>query len=218
MKIIKKLLFLVFTIPALVYAQPPVQPNDEQSIINHEINTVIYTDVAFKQPVLKEPNWKKLKKNISKKYPATNSEKLIVISKIRYYSMKKDWSAFADAYLTNLEKYKSVENMKSYHELSWSVNNVLYNNIFKRVDDKKTLSRAAVQAKKIIDNPASIKPGESKESYSANNIDTYANLLYRAGKTKKAIEWQTLAVQYSNGNNKDFKTNLEKMQAGLATW
>jgi len=213
-----KLVFLVALFPSMLFAQDGLATIDEQKFINKEINSVIYKDEAFRLPVSDDPNWKKLQRNIRRKYGEVDAGKMINGSKIRYYKIKNDWSKFSDAYLTNLEKYDKVEKMTSYKQLSWSVNNTLYNQIFKNVNDKKLLIRAAIQSRKIINNPNSIKPGEPVDRYSANNIDTYANLLYKAGNAKTAIEWQKKAVEFTNREEKEFMSNLEKMQKGEKTW
>ncbi|WP_316738440.1 hypothetical protein [Pedobacter aquatilis] len=199
----------------MIFAQKVI--TNEQKIINEEINPLIYTDTSLKQPLSVEPNWKKLQKSISKKYKDIDAVKVINGSKIRFYKIKNNWDQFADAYLTNLEKYEQVNKMVSHRQLSWSVNNTLYS-IFKNVSKKKLLLRSATQSRKIVDNPNSVKPGEPSEQYSANNIDTYANLLYKAGNLKQAIKWQKKAVRYTNGNEKEFNANLKKMQKGERTW
>ncbi|WP_431293378.1 hypothetical protein [Pedobacter sp. P26] len=213
-----KLVFLIVLFPAMIFAQEGLTVIDQQKIIDDEINSVIYKDKAFKQPVSDDPDWKKIRRNISKKYRNANAGMIINASRIKYYKIKNEWDKFSDAYLTSLEKYDPVEKMTNYRQLSWSVNNTLYSLIFKNVNDKKLLLRAAIQSKKIIENPNSIRAGEPADQYSANNIDTYSNLLYKAGKSKKAIEWQTKAVEYTNGEEKEFKSNLEKMKKGEKTW
>lgn len=210
------MILLIF--PTVLFAQGSFSDTTEEKIIDMEINSVIYKDPTFSSPSDEDPNWNKLEKTLSKKYPQINASRLILGAKIRYYSIKKSWEKFADAYLTSLEKYDKIQEMTDHTKMSWTVNNILYNSIFKNVNNKKLLLRAAKQSKKIIDNPSSIKPGADKEEYSSNNIDTYANLLYKGGKTKKAIEWQQKALAYTKGLNKEFKMNLENMKKGIPTW
>jgi tetratricopeptide (TPR) repeat protein len=48
-------------------------------------------------------------------------------------------------------------------------------------------------------------------------IDTYANLLHKAGRTKEAIEWEKKAVAM-DPFLPEYKDALEKMEAGVKTW
>lgn len=56
-----------------------------------------------------------------------------------------------------------------------------------------------------------------KQDSSANAIDTYANLLYKTGRVKEAIEWEQKAVDKEPYNN-DFTGTLRRMQKGRKTW
>ena len=49
-------------------------------------------------------------------------------------------------------------------------------------------------------------------------IDTYANLLYKAGRHREALEWEEKAVRLSTGRDKEITDNLGAMKAGQATW
>jgi len=46
------------------------------------------------------------------------------------------------------------------------------------------------------------------------NIDTYGQLLYKAGRVQEAIEWEGKAVQMTAGRDPDFVATLAAMQAG----
>ena len=49
-------------------------------------------------------------------------------------------------------------------------------------------------------------------------IDTYANLLYKAGRTREALEWQQKVVRLSAGRDPELTAHLDRMKAGLPTW
>lgn len=50
-------------------------------------------------------------------------------------------------------------------------------------------------------------------------IDTYANLLYKSGKTEDAIAKETEAVDLTEPSNRQpFQETLDKMKAGKKTW
>jgi predicted Zn-dependent protease len=50
-------------------------------------------------------------------------------------------------------------------------------------------------------------------------LDTYANLLYKAGKKNEAIAWQQKAVEASPENERPgYQSTLDKMKKGEKTW
>ncbi len=55
-----------------------------------------------------------------------------------------------------------------------------------------------------------------------NHMDTYANLLYKAGKVKEAIAWQEKALGIAKKTQSIYIENLEKnltrMKSGVPTW
>jgi hypothetical protein len=84
--------------------------------------------------------------------------------------------------------------------MSWS--------IFQNVSDPEVL-RTAIKTMKF-----------NNETFDINNpgaIDTYANLLYKAGKRDQAIKWEKKAVKMSN-EDKEFVNTLRKMERGEKTW
>jgi hypothetical protein len=52
-------------------------------------------------------------------------------------------------------------------------------------------------------------------------MDTYANLLHKAGNTKEAIVWQKKAIDLLKAqgeDSEDFEDTLAKMERGEKTW
>ncbi len=43
-----------------------------------------------------------------------------------------------------------------------------------------------------------------------NHMDTYANLLYKAGRKKEAMQWQERAIDIAKKTKSDFLENLER--------
>ncbi|MEJ2884118.1 hypothetical protein, partial [Pedobacter sp. GR22-6] len=62
-----------------------------------------------------------------------------------------------------------------------------------------------------------IAMGYSGGAPAPEDIDTYANLLYKLGEKEQAILQETIALQKSPGN-KEFTETLQKMKTGLKTW
>ncbi len=50
-----------------------------------------------------------------------------------------------------------------------------------------------------------------------NWMDTYANILYKLGRTTEAIMWEEIALKLDT-TNADIKVNLEKMKRNKPTW
>jgi len=77
-----------------------------------------------------------------------------------------------------------------------------------------------------VTDPAVLEAAIKAEKYSmetltkddATEIDTYANLLYKAGRNREAIEWEEKAVRLSVGRDREITDHLAAMKAGQATW
>ena len=80
--------------------------------------------------------------------------------------------------------------------------------LFKSCDDPQAL-RAAVGWAKIA---------SDRSPDNADSLDTYANLLYKVGDKKEAIELQEKATKLNKGKNSIIVDNLAKMKAGIQTW
>ncbi|MBW8683472.1 glycoside hydrolase family 2 protein [Chitinophaga rhizophila] len=81
--------------------------------------------------------------------------------------------------------------------------------VFERSNNKNELESALNWSKNVI---SSEKTG--------NYYDTYANLLYKLGRTNEAIKFQEIATELppGNGSQSSIKSSLSKMKQGLPTW
>lgn len=147
-------------------------------------------------------DWELVKKNAMDKYPkmANYVDKMVISSKIRYYSNTADWKNFAQAAVDYMKTYGQDASPETLNNLAWDV--------FKNCKDTIYLSEAA---------------NWSKTSFKNNNnpvyMDTYANILYKLGKKKDAITVENKAVVLAGkSNNASYITTLEKMKKGLKTW
>ncbi len=87
------------------------------------------------------------------------------------------------------------------------LNNQVYELIFKNSADSVILKKASECIGKLLES-------ESEMPYF---INTYANLLYKRGKIKEAILWQTKAVSLAP-QDIEIICNLSKMKTGQPTW
>jgi hypothetical protein len=83
---------------------------------------------------------------------------------------------------------------------------------FQRCDDKEVLENALTWSKKSFTDQAKVEPGY---------IDTYANLLYKLGRNKEALEWETKAqdIAIKQGADKGWGQDvIDKINKGEKTW
>lgn len=107
------------------------------------------------------------------------------------------------------------------------VNNFCYNTVFKKIERKDLLANAIKWMEwLVVEGPVN---EEQPDIDILNRHDTYANLLYKYGRTKEAVELQRRIVVLGNklpdiqknGREailKDFSENLFKMEHGMPTW
>lgn len=148
-----------------------------------------------------EPNWDELKSTTTKLYgPA--GEEAVACAKLYYYQREGQWNEFSSALLAYTQAYP--DNLRPL-ELNYFARSVLEN-----CDDVACLERAVLMGKKAA------------EASDPAFKDTYANLLYKAGKKIEAIRAQeeaiALAKATNNSNVSEYEANLEKMKKGERTW
>ena len=144
-----------------------------------------------------------LTKSIANKYNKVYAAEAVVNGQISWYKKKKDFA--------NIAKYK----VKRYQLVGidtagigrFYLNNDLFESVFKHSTNKGELLEAAGWMKIIAEN----YPKD------AESIDTYANLLYKAGKTTDAIAWEEKAAELQP-KSKELQDTYAKMKAGLPTW
>jgi hypothetical protein len=145
----------------------------------------------------KTPDWDAIQESVKGKY-GDIGERIVLSNRIIYYWDNADWQNMGTYYKEYYKKYLSVSDL--------NINNVTWA-IFQHVSDQSTLRFAAKVAKVNF-----IKYDTTPEA-----ADTYANILYKIGKTKEAIIWQEKAAKMSN-YGKSYVEALDKMRAGIPTW
>jgi hypothetical protein len=159
---------------------------------------IIYTDaiapaVTGQNP---NPNWASLSAKVAP-YGSVGEEILLRARALHFFN-QHDWNNFVSAADEYISKYGQFIKTEELNKFAWTV--------FEGVGDKDLLSKAAAWSKLSID---------KKED--PQYIDTYANLLYKAGRSDEAIKQEEKAVTLSGGNE-ELKQTLEKMKRGEATW
>jgi thioredoxin-related protein len=159
------------------------------------------------EPFIKDkastPDWKAMETSIKSKYGALGLESYYG-ERMVYAVEKNDWANFG--------KYYGLYYTTAYSRSKFHINNISWP-VVEHVSDPKVLEIAAKTMKYDI------------EHFDQNNLqayDTYANLLYKAGKKDEAMEWESKAMKIeeenaSKQNRKPdpvFAETLEKMKKG----
>lgn len=150
--------------------------------------------------------WKKIANELKFKYPDYDWGKIFFETKSKYYFQVKQWSHCADAAYALIHKYGNSIDFKEINDIAWDY-------IFMHCDNRMILNEALKWMKRATNN-----------SLNGEALDTYANLLYKTGKTENALAWENKAVQRVEENDaksddlKTLQANLNKMLKGEPTW
>lgn len=118
-----------------------------------------------------------------------------------YYYLHKDYSNFVATKTKIHNKYPDAISIFDMNNDAWF--------LFQNVSDRSLLEVGLEWSKKVI---------ESEPT--ANHYDTYAEILYKLGRTKEAIDIQEKGLKLPTGDGfiEEIKKNLEKMKANINTW
>lgn len=158
------------------------------------------------------PDWNKIISIISKKYNSNYAERTVINAQIRWYKSKKNWAELAKYYIKKIEKYgidTTGFGKARLNDMIWEV-------VFLHSNDKMVINKG-IELMEIL---VRADPGD------AASHDTYANLLYKAGRTREAIYWegkaltieQNIAKESKTIPNKIYMETLGKMRKGESTW
>lgn len=195
-----------------------LEDNESQIIANsgnmiYELRSYII-DNSFREACkMQDKNMLKLVIVENKKLPKTANPKSEEEIYMNYYKKINDiqnYISYANSYCSKLMSISNDSllkmDKKSLSKYSQLLNDIAWTH-FEKVSDSKALNNAVIWSKKSVDlNPA---------NYSF--MDTYANLLFKTGKTNKAIEQQTLAISLarkSGEDTKELEETLQKMKSG----
>jgi len=146
-----------------------------------------------------EPDWDAITAVLTKKYPDRAAE-IIAMAKFSFYRYKKDWENFQFAIVRYMKDYEARVSPEDANNYAWMV--------FENCNNSTCLVEASKWSKRSF-----------KDNNNPGFIDTYANILYKLGKRKKAIEWEKKAMSLVFGpDKKAFEETIEKMKKGVKTW
>ncbi len=145
---------------------------------------------------------KESEERLTKAFPKQAKE-VIALIKVTLYSELKDWKNYAPAISYYMKKYGAqVTSGSQLNEYAW--------NVFDHIDDKAILKEALEWSKKSFSGTNEQDPAV---------MDTYANLLYKLGSSKEAIDFETKVLKLAPDNDKtSYQETLAKMKKGEKTW
>jgi tetratricopeptide (TPR) repeat protein len=169
---------------------PRMAENKMMGIIYNE---AIAPAVSGQQPT---PDWMALQSRVAPF--GSLGEEILLRAKTIHYINHPDWQQFVEAADEYIGKYGEHIRSEELNDFAWKA--------FENIDNKEALNKAVKWSQLSV-----------KEKEEPGYLDTYANLLYKSGRTQEAISVQEKAVSLSNGNA-DLKQTLEKMKKGEPTW
>ena len=162
------------------------------------------------EPDYQEADWKQLSGMLRKKYDKETVERNVLEAKKRWYQQHQNMGAYVDCNYQLLKNYSGgIENVKI-----GTVNNDGFYT-FKYSTDINLLNIYIEWLEKL---------GMPKTTNWANGLDTYANLLYKVGRTPEALKYEEKALQIAMKNERyqkdipNLKKIIEKMKRGEPTY
>jgi thioredoxin-related protein len=169
-----------------------------------DIDPKLWKDLDPQHPLTSRPDWDKIYRTIKKKYNEKYADRTVLGAKVRWYDYKKEWPEYCRCVVRKVEKYGPFGTFTTewnYNEDAW--------NLFLHCTDKVILNKALAWS------DSSIRMSQAKPNL--QYYDTYANLLYKMGRTREAIEWEEKALAL-DPESKDIKAVIDKMKSGEPTW
>lgn len=180
---------------------------------NGVINAVIYADeVKAKFPSAakedREPDWKEIGSSITQRYGKDYVERNLLKGRVEFYRIVKNWKQYAK-YLVLRSEYLKIEQAPPGFSASMQLNNVAFD-VFKYSRNKQELRKALTWANGAL-------AMDSGKSYYSGDLDTKANLLYKLGRKKEALELERQSIDL-DPQDREIQENYQKMVSGLPTW
>jgi thioredoxin-related protein len=168
------------------------------------VNAIILQEEIYPKLLKKNSppaDWKALETTLTTKYPAQAKE-ILLYSKVLYAQQKRDWVSFGPAVTNYMKAYGSKVSPEQMNNFAWTV--------FENCSDAACVASALDWSKQSF-----------ADNQSHQYMDTYANLLYKAGKKQEAITWETKAMtlaKEAKEDTGDYQATLDKMKKGEKTW
>jgi thioredoxin-related protein len=169
----------------------------QDKIIKHELFPLYRTNASI--------NWDSMQCALTNYYLNFSTDELLAKEEFKYVLNQGHYEYAARLTLAYLDKYADRLTYMDVNDYIWSY-------IFERSTDTISLKRALKWSKYTVEKLAN-----------SNNLDTYANLLYKLGENNDAIIFEKKALKIATENNQEenvqvYQKTLEKMAQGIKTW
>ncbi len=127
------------------------------------------------------------------------AEEINPMLNLQYYQRSQQWDKYADLASTHYGKGKHIDDWQELNATAWT--------FYEQVEDKGHIAQAAQWAKRSI-----------KLDKNYYNTDTYAALLYKMGRLKKAKKWAKTAISLAEAQDMeptDTKRLLRRIEKEL---
>lgn len=193
-----------------------VQSIASRIIEKEEINNQLYKNKTKEQIKAEQPDWVVIHQNIEKKYSKQYADRIVLWAQMNWFRYLKDWIKYCDAIVQDVEKFgpfipmfpysNDISSAQSWNWCAWE--------IFSHSGSQRILNKALDWSEKAV---IMEKAKNNETGYAA---DTKANILYRIGKTTKAIaeEENVLKTTGDTALKKTAKETLEKFRNKVPTW
>jgi thioredoxin-related protein len=175
-------------------------------ITRDDVSPVIF---PFGKALNKTPNFDSLEVEISEKYDKQIAKKIMIDARLQWYEKRNDWQMVIKNIIKRIEFQGIDTSIGGRNRLS----DIVFGYIFKHGEDKEDLQKGISYMETIL----------KIDSSDHLTIDTYANILYKAGYYRKALEQENKALLLAEKNDenssiKEYKNNITKMKHRLPTW
>jgi thioredoxin-related protein len=181
------------------------------------------------------PNWQQMQDSIGDYFGDETARRLITRSKVRWYQKKKDKTGSRKDEATYRQLFIDFYDMggmdTSYLYTDFDINLFAYASVFKNQKwenkEETKMVNAAIKMMEgvvrrsdkvlILENESHERNVEFTKRWKAMKIDTYACLLYKAGRQEEAIKWQEealkIAILINDAKVKDLENTLAAMKS-----
>ncbi len=151
-------------------------------------------------------NWIQVETTLQQKYPRY-AEDVVIKTKRYYYYDRKMWNELSRTHIDYLNRFGAHMNNADINEFIWT--------IFAVCTDSSTLNDAVRWGAHVL------LRKDGLDDY--NIVDTYASLLYKAGRRDEAIIWESKAADMAQSKKqendaKNYYTTIQKMKNGEKIW
>jgi hypothetical protein len=167
-------------------------------ILQREVIAPYFNDRARKQ------SWQEFEIAIAAEYGALGREAVLGAHMMELL-LQEDWNGFGTFYA----RYYATATPRSLYLL-----HNLSHQVLRHVSEPQVLESAIRAMAWQLDWP---REDPVFGRYDPVELDTYANLLDKAGRTSQALEWQEQAVALSHGRDPEIVENLTRMKDALTT-